>query len=450
MNADGSSAGPGGGSDPAKGGAMGAAGATMGAAGGRGGTNAVTGGTGGGGSSILGADAAAGGRAGSGGDAGADTGDAVPSGSAGRGGAAAGGNPGSAGRGGSAGTAMGPVDAGVDAPQAPVIVTPADASVFNVKGTPNPLIAAPSDVSDVCVRYAKAACDKYKECRPLGYVSAWANDNDCATFYDRDCRVLMTAPKTGETVAGRNECVAAITQQTCAERADRLFPLACDAPRGALKLTAPCRSSAQCETGLFCEKPLPPPGENVPGSGFVCGTCARRSNLGESCVSNSGSSCVEGADCWYTGQYGRGTCLRRKIVGDECTAFDFCDGPGVRCVQGVCAVPPTSSLGEDCRIKSCAGGIDLFCNRMTLLCEKIPALAKQAEYCGSIQDGTGKFVQCTGGLTCSGVALMGFARVCEPRAEIGKTCNNQLGPYCAPSAYCLSGICQFLDPVTCN
>lgn len=341
--------------------------------------------------------------------------------------------------------------ASIDGAGVPVVVVDAGipVDVYPLTGSADPIIPVAPPLADVCSKYAQAACARWKECRPLTYASSYGSDADCTIGFDRDCRVVMGAPGSGDTVALRMACTEAITIQDCSERAWFGLPLVCGQNRGSVMDGQACRSTVQCQGVSFCNVPIEVARQTNAGSGFRCGVCAPRAAVGKECSLTSGSACVAGSICVSRGaQSDSGICLQNKALGEACAGFDYC-GNSARCLQGKCAAIEFAKLGESCMTKICDQGEDTYCDRLTSICSARPSLAKKGDYCGSLLDGSARIIACAGGLSCTGIAANGFATVCEPRGGFGSPCGMPGLATCANGMACLASTCQWAVPAMC-
>ncbi len=304
-------------------------------------------------------------------------------------------------------------------------------------------------VVDACAKFAAAYCDKLKACLPVTFPSLYGTDANCREIFAGSCRSTVSAPGVVDGAKRREECAEAAVTSSCTQFLSQRT--ACQNPVGALVEGTVCDWDGQCGDGLFCKHVLTMMGTSVSFSS--CGVCMKKALSNGSCNGYE-NACPLSHSCVPTSSGGGsqdGICVPIKKTGEACTPRDLCNG---RCRNGICSDSAFDGPGADCRIENnCDYRQDLFCNRLIYQCQARPPAAPVGAYCGQLLDGSGGFVVCAAGATCTGVTAEGFVRTCVALAAEGQACGAMAaGLRCKQPFGCVDGICAEVPqtPLTCK
>lgn len=321
-------------------------------------------------------------------------------------------------------------DGGLDHPAPVLDGSPPQADARNPDAPadrrPNP--PPTPEISDACARYAAAYCERSQTCAPFRF--SWTSEDACRNYYQFACVSILTTPGIDEPPAQLRACASDLRSQSCDDfNGGRAVPT-CFAMPGTVGIGGPCRISDQCGTGLFC-------GTRA-GAAPGCGTCQPRVAPGASCTMSP--ICPRGHLCAGPPGATSGTCQRVAAAGDGC-------GPGVLCalntvcIQGVCRRLPGGPGASCAQYIYCDLVQDLYCNRITLRCERNPQPAPAGAACGPRNDGSGAGQSCVPGARCIG-STSTRQGMCLADIAVGQPCTLLLGAFCEPPAQCVAGRCR--------
>lgn len=283
----------------------------------------------------------------------------------------------------------------------------ADAGVSNTDGG-----APPSALT-----LARKVCEWKVLCNSAA-LDAFGGDVDlCATRTSLVYASWLAAPDSTLTGTDLSRCAANFDTVSCDDLRENQLPASC-VPDGRRTDGRSCFFDGQCASG-FCRA-------FVDQSQFLCGTCAERKRLFETCDS-SYDECVTGTTC--DSQF----CTPLDDPPDPCPCAptSYCDG-------GRCHA--FAALGEPCAGSyACDAALDEYCEPSFGRCQKRP-LIRQGEACDGVavcRDG-----QCI---------LSNLADpVCKPWLDDGSSCTGALGGfYCRSPAVCIRGVCAVPEPSLC-
>jgi hypothetical protein len=302
--------------------------------------------------------------------------------------------------------------------------------------------------AQACADLAMALCNLRSACsRPqgttgvgAGVLEAYGDLQTCVAREALACASRLAAPKTGETPATVEGCVAKFDTYSCVELFENVPPSDCIVV-GGLPDGAPCLFDGQCQSAVC-----------VGTKAALCGTCGNPPGAGEDC---SATPCVRGDRCVAATH----TCVDLVTFNSTCNASLVC-AAGLTCVASARDAADAGDAGdagqqgrdagmtpmrcENARARvgdSCAGppGCDptrgLYCGADQLCA----AVAYGGAGCGLLPDGTR--AGCVAGScdTGSGPASATDMGACVPFAPDGYPCDTAIGPGCMAPARCVAG-----------
>ncbi len=276
---------------------------------------------------------------------------------------------------------------------------------------------APPIAATVCENRANVICRSIGKCDGFTYLARWyRNEAECVAGEKLVCERDLDLPGVVDAVAQVEACTKHLAMRpACAPAATPLFCSPSRA-RGTLAEGSGCAYDEQCESG-FCA---------ATGAGFdgellkypSCGTCARRPLVGDPC-----SALESGCDVLSTTMRGdslvcdpaAGKCVVRKPLGEACTFADACDS-GLTCNAGRCVTAASGTIkllatGAECGAADtiCSGGE--WCKRSStapVVCTPPLALGAACSgwnTCGHVNhcaDVPGEGRRCTEARRCGG------------------------------------------------
>ena len=292
-----------------------------------------------------------------------------------------------------------PADAGRDAREA-AEVGPSDASLS-------------PEVGSACREYAGAICARLMACSSTVFqIHFGTNAETCTGIYTSLCENTFNVPGTGETVATRSACTAALQDWSCDDIEEVVdLPAAC-AVTGSLPDDAGCAVMEQCRSG-YCGY----------ANGAACGKCGPPPLEGAPCTT---TQCALGFEC--VGGVCRGYGLENDPCGEGQPNCLF----GLNCDEAmtpaVCEPPTGKAAGAPCSIGAadCNFGAGLGCNGETGKCEAT-ALRDPGSACGVV---AGVQTECL-----SGVCVQG---ICVRNLYAGDPCDLGGPAICAGATSCVT------------
>jgi hypothetical protein len=197
-------------------------------------------------------------------------------------------------------------------------------------------------------------------------------------------------------------------------------------PYGTLGVGAPCFLGSQCASDWCRGEGVTTTTGTLASDANVCGTCASRLPLGETCDSAT-DVCVSGASCFD------GACRALGLMGDACAESSDCIFPFQCTSAGTCAtavgIGGACSGSSDCGADlSCANG-SCVSNTYMLPGQACDGIAIRCER-GPCDTSTG---------SCPAVVADGAA--CDPTDPT---------TLCDTYATCFNGTCRIVNPSACN
>jgi hypothetical protein len=294
---------------------------------------------------------------------------------------------------------------------------------------------APSDTRETgtlqseCAAGALKVCNKFQECIPAAFKSAWGTITDCVTRTGIACVAQLAPPGATATTEDWNTCAGKLGSATCAEFISGT--VGCKLPSGTLPIGAPCGVDHQCQSS------------NCAVTNDSCGTCAPPlPGEKETCV----DGCADSTLACVTDTTGAKTCVKRVSAGAACSDASPCLAAYVCTSSGSCALPRT--LGQTCDATNatappCNGALGLYCSAGICVAYQF---ADAGAACGLV--GT-ESVVCTGAAFCR-VPTDSKTGTCVAPAPDGAPCDLANGPYCMSGASCSGGTCVLADPSLCK
>jgi hypothetical protein len=275
--------------------------------------------------------------------------------------------------------------------------------------------AGPS-ATQACDDFAMAFCAQLQKCSPFTFQVAYGDLTTCQTRAAIPCPTALAANGTKTTPSDLEQCVAAISAETCDESLDNPQPSACSIP-GSLAAGAACGSDWQCSTG-FCELT----------AGTLCGTCASRAMPGQK-GPDGGPVCIVDAQCAATSICAAGSCVTPAMMGATCSNTQPCLRT-LACIGGTCKTP--LAVGATCAAATdCDGSKGLYCDLATSKTCKQTGTATAGGMCGIVSGG---LVACTGGSSCANINMQGQG-TCHQAAADNAPCGP--GITCQAPAVCI-------------
>lgn len=272
-------------------------------------------------------------------------------------------------------------------------------------------------MGSACTGYAKSACAKLQSCATTLFNANYADLAACETRLGLSCNQRAKAPGTSFNATKIEACAAEYDALACA---DFYSPDLCKPTAGSLADGAVCGDHFQCKS-TFCDSP-----------NGMCGTCAPRLALGDSCVSNP-DQCELGLVC-------DSTCQTPVALNGGCSSSAQCEA-GLRCTtMNMCAKQP-SKLGDPCDYINvgCDLAAGLWCDSGSSTCIAID-LAQPGQSCSVA---AGSYTMCAAGALC-------YNQSCVATVADGTTCDGTGNPPCESQAECINGKCQVFDPASCS
>lgn len=285
-----------------------------------------------------------------------------------------------------------------------------------------------------CTDIASARCAKLDACNKTGIVTRYGDMATCNAREKLACTLSLQAPATTVTASLQEQCIPALTAQSCNDYLLGIFPVACLPPAGPRATLAGCAYGGQCVTT-----------DCAIAKGEACGTCSNVPAPGDSCArigcGRSGFVCVRDTM----------TCGAPAADGGSC-GLDVPCAPSLACVgatntaQGSCQ-PRLSSAGAVCdshrrTAPDCDHNAGLHCNPISKICDAI-AFASPGQPCGITSGGV--YALCTNG-SCP-IPDGGSTGICFANAaDDGGGCDLDAGAACVSPARCVvnagAGACQ--------
>jgi len=289
-------------------------------------------------------------------------------------------------------------------------------------------------MQQACQSLAQAQCAKRMSCSNAidatgaSVVRSFGTLAACETREELACMNGLAAPKSGNTVATVEECVAAFPAYACTDFFNGNPPAAC-APTGPGPNGTSCAFNAQCTSG-YCS-----------GTKYaICGTCAMPPAPGDSCAT---SACGHDQVC-----VGASTeCEPEGAIGAACDDADPC-GDGSSCVgndtatstPGICmtSIEQMSSPCGGNTMAACDGTEGLFCGGTAgaKTCMSITYVGDGMP-CGDLTSTSHAECIAGGCYTKTGPAGSGDMGTCKADVTDGSPCDTALGPSCQTPARCV-------------
>jgi hypothetical protein len=297
-------------------------------------------------------------------------------------------------------------------------------------------------IARACADTAFARCNALHVCSDAALEIRFGDLRTCEAIFEASCLNVLSAPSSGQTIAGAEACTADLAQPNPKwQCADYLLaqnpPPECQLPNGGLADGAPCALPQQCKSG-FCSV----------ANGKMCGTCAPAIAVGASCAglsacprqylcngptqkcvgyANMGSSCSPGQPC---------------AAHLACVGYNPQSGAPGTCEQAIgTANSPCSFQGAGCDVLQ-----GLSCNAQTQTCATA-LIQMPGEACGVVGN---QQAYCYGGGDCVDGA-------CRAAGLPGDPCDIVNGPSCITLANCIvdadggtSGTCQMSNGSSCR
>ena len=264
-----------------------------------------------------------------------------------------------------------------------------------------------------CDDLASSLCAKLGECGSPLLAATFGDAATCLARVELECTSKMAAPGSGYKDA--TVCASAIAGATCDDYWAVQSGAACAPVPGTLADGSSCTDDSQC-TSTYCKRL----GE------AACGTCAPRTTVGSSCVSDA-DACAVGSVCATT-------CAVPAPKGGACNSTQPCV-TGLVCDSGFCVGP--LQLGAQCFSVGvpCDAGKGLYCDTVAGQCKAIQIV------------GTGQSCGLAQGMGCSGGVCMNGT--CEPHTKDGALCDSST-PSCTYPASCIDSRCKIAASATCS
>ncbi|HEX8789321.1 MAG TPA: hypothetical protein VF765_00110 [Polyangiaceae bacterium] len=275
--------------------------------------------------------------------------------------------------------------------------------------------AGPS-ATQACDDFAMAFCSQLAKCTPFALQTTYGDMATCVMRAAIPCPAALTASGTKTTPSDLEQCVQAISAETCDEALDNPQPSACSIP-GTVAAGSVCGSDWQCSTG-FCQLTL----------GTLCGTCASRAMPGQT-GPDGGPVCAVDAQCAAMTVCAGGKCVSPGMMGATCGMGSAPCLRTLTCIGGICKTP--LQAGATCAAATdCDGSKGLYCDKTTKTCKQTGTAAAGSP-CGIVSGG---LVACTGGSSCDNPNMQGQGTCHAPAAD-NATCGP--GINCTAPAACI-------------
>jgi len=290
--------------------------------------------------------------------------------------------------------------------------------------------AGPS-ATQACDDWAMAICSQLSKCTPFAFQTTYADMTTCQTRVAIACPTALAASGTKTTPSDLEQCVAAISAESCDEALDNPQPSACSIP-GTVAAGAACGSDWQCSTN-FCELT----------AGTLCGTCATRAMPGQT-GPDGGPVCLVDAQCAATSICAGGKCVTPGMMGATCSNTAPCLRT-LACIGGTCKTP--LAVGATCAAATdCDGSKGLYCDTKSKTCTQT-GTASTGAMCGVVN---GVLVACTGSSSCANINMQGEG-TCHQAAADNAPCG--AGVTCQAPAVCIkstSYACELPNAGNCH
>lgn len=274
--------------------------------------------------------------------------------------------------------------------------------------------------SSACERYASSYCERIAECSPHTLRLLYENLALCTEIVERRC---AEDTDIGIFVDDVDGCVAVLANGTC-EEVLAAPDAACARTPGARVQGEPCRTGAQCETGV-CRF-----------SGNACGACTGLLEEGEPCAGVLDAACGPGLGC---DSEGSGECrpIQSRTLEESCDFAVLLCEPDLYCsLIEPKTCKPWLGEGGDCSgdAEACDRRQSLYCNQG--VCGPLDVLVEPGMACGA--NGS-PFPRCSEPLFCNP-----SSQACERRARPGEACVDDpvAGSTCDTYLQCVEGICS--------
>jgi hypothetical protein len=321
---------------------------------------------------------------------------------------------------------------------ASIASAPADAGVLaSIDGGDGGITIARS-----CADVAFSRCNALHICSDAALEIRFGDLRTCEAIFEGSCLNIVSAPGSGQTIAGAEACAADLVQPNpkwqCSDYLFAQNPTPnCQLPTGSLTDGAACALPQQCKSG-FCSV----------ANGKMCGTCAPPIAVGASCAGLS--ACPRQYVCNAPTQ----KCVGFANMGAACSPGQPC-AAHLQCVgynpqsgaPGTCE-QAASMAGGSCSFQGAGCDVldGLSCNAQTQLCATAQ-IQMPGEACGVVGN---QQAYCYGGGDCVDGA-------CRAAGLPGDRCDIVNGPSCITLANCIvdadsgtSGTCQLSNASACK